>query len=376
MGYGDEIINTFLIEKIAEKYPDKKIGIASAYKDKNTFTENNRADLSMWMDRVKLVYKGNPHIVHPRKYTWSLPENDLSRYEDEDLIIFRDIQGTRWVRRAIKIYNKEDKSPFFIDHRGHNKGLENYLPYVYEKFGSLIEDHYRDKNGLVKWKMNPGIIYFMEDELKEIEELKSIYSDHIFIHPYACKGHNCADWGLDNWTDFIKKATRRGHKLVQCGPAKNFALANLHNFSNSSVDDIQKRNFEHLGVTFHETQNFRDAMKLIAAVKMVITPEGGIHHASAALNKSGVILLGGRVHPDAFGYDFQCNIYVKDKTSPCIITRTNKTSICKKRPCHHCSRCWKKINFRAVLKLIETRDFANTNQDGFQEDLILDTGCR
>ena len=71
-------------------------------------------------------------------------------------------------------------------------------------------------------------------------------------------------------------------------------------------------------------------------------PEGGFHHAAAALNKKAVVIFGGFIDPLVTGYDFHNNIYVDIDGSPC-----GSRVICK-----HCKDCIQKIDLSSLENMI------------------------
>lgn len=62
------------------------------------------------------------------------------------------------------------------------------------------------------------------------------------------------------------------------------------------------------GVTYMETPRFRDALGYVNACSFVVTTDGALHHAAAALGKDAVVLWGGASDPDIAGYRTHRNI--------------------------------------------------------------------
>lgn len=67
------------------------------------------------------------------------------------------------------------------------------------------------------------------------------------------------------------------------------------------------------GVSRVVTKTFRDAIGYIAACSLVITTDGALHHAAAALGKPAVVLWGGLAPSGVLGYDSHINIAKQDK---------------------------------------------------------------
>ena len=309
MGYGDEIINTFVIDQMGRHYPDKKIVMSS---------ETMFPGLKTWSRAAKSIYLNNPYLIQPKT-----PEaKDLDK---NDLIFFPDWPGKRRLRT-------------------HKKGklIRNDKEiYENELFDWFVRKHYLpDPEGPFSFKANPGVFYFSEEEKAKIEKLKQRYSDHVLVHPLcssACYG--CKDWGIERWNNFIDLASDKS-KLIQfsfCPP---------------------ERSFKEKGVEQYDVNSFRESLLLIAAVKMGVTTEGGVSHSLAALHKPAVILFGGRVHPDHLGYNFHCNIYVDHQPDRAISPVSPCEIRCKRDrpPCPHCEVCWEATSPDLVYGCLENFD--------------------
>lgn len=96
-------------------------------------------------------------------------------------------------------------------------------------------------------------------------------------------------WGLGNWLELVR--LRPDLDWVQCCPPGAPALP---------------------GVRRIETASFRDACSVLMACRTAVLPEGGMHHAAAALDKRVVVLFGGMTSPRNTGYDEHINLWVDD----------------------------------------------------------------
>ena len=95
---------------------------------------------------------------------------------------------------------------------------------------------------------------------------------------------------------------------------------------------------------FHYASDFRRACAILIYCDLYFGPEGGFHHAAAALNKKAVVIFGGFIHPSVTGYDFHRNIFIDNKGSPCG----------SRISCQHCEECIKQIDiFDLKNKIIE-----------------------
>lgn len=62
------------------------------------------------------------------------------------------------------------------------------------------------------------------------------------------------------------------------------------------------------GVAQIDTNGFRQAMAVLKAAALYIGPEGGLHHASAAMGTKAVVIFGSFISPGSTGYDFHTNL--------------------------------------------------------------------
>lgn len=91
------------------------------------------------------------------------------------------------------------------------------------------------------------------------------------------------------------------------------------------------------------TQSFRDALKYIANAELVITPDGALHHACAALGVPCITLWGGLITPDILGYETQTNLW-------------HGAEACgSKHDCRHCHEAMKSITPEEVLEVVNEK---------------------
>lgn len=94
-------------------------------------------------------------------------------------------------------------------------------------------------------------------------------------------------WGWDKWQTLVEQSPETC--FVQTGPKGTRWLR---------------------GVQRVLTTDFADAVNVLAAAYTAVLPEGGLHHAAAALGKPVVVLFGGYNSPRQTGYDFHINMAV------------------------------------------------------------------
>lgn len=87
-----------------------------------------------------------------------------------------------------------------------------------------------------------------------------------------------------------------------------------------------------------ETRSFRDVLPYLKAARVYIGPEGGLHHASAAMGTRAVVIYGGYVPPAVTGYDFHINL-----------TGGVKACGTHTHACRHCVDAMERISIDDVL---------------------------
>jgi len=89
------------------------------------------------------------------------------------------------------------------------------------------------------------------------------------------------------------------------------------------------------------TTSFRNAMAHLAGAALYIGPEGGLHHASAAVGTRAVVLFGGYISPRVTGYDIHTNLTGDNAGYDCG-TRHGR--------CAHCVTAMESITVESVVQ--------------------------
>ena len=126
-------------------------------------------------------------------------------------------------------------------------------------------------------------------------------------------------WGLDRYAAVVEAC--RDIRFVQM----------LH----EGIEPIQ-------GVRTVWTASFREACAVLAAADGYLGPEGGLHHAAAALRVPAVVIFGGFISPETTGYPDHVNLADTEPGSPCG----------RWKPCPHCREAMDRITVDAVLAAI------------------------
>lgn len=69
------------------------------------------------------------------------------------------------------------------------------------------------------------------------------------------------------------------------------------------------------GASLVRTPSFRHAAAAMQRARLAILPEGGLHHAAAAVGTRAVVIFGGFIHPRTTGYVGHVNLFIGDR--PC-----------------------------------------------------------
>ena len=140
------------------------------------------------------------------------------------------------------------------------------------------------------------------------------------IEPHVAFGPN-KDWGLANWQALVD-ALRGEVVFLQPNYGKPL-LSGVHGVAAS----------------------FRGFAVVLEQCDAHVGPEGGLHHAAAAVGCPAVVLFGGRIAPAMTGYPGHENLYVEGPGSPCGMVA----------PCAHCRACFAAIGVEMVIAALRRR---------------------
>lgn len=155
------------------------------------------------------------------------------------------------------------------------------------------------------FRPTPAHIEFTPAEL----EFGRQHGGRVIIEPNIKPiGHNNKEWFWDRWQQL---ANRYPGKFLQIG-----------------WGDVRRLS----GVEFVPTHNVRLACAVLKFSRAYVGPEGGLHHAAAAVGIPAVVLFGGFISPEITGYDSHHNIFTGGR--PCGM-RVN---------CAHCRKAMDQIS--------------------------------
>ena len=175
-------------------------------------------------------------------------------------------------------------------------------PYIKE----ILEDRFVFRED---FKASPGEL-FIERQPKQ---------DYILIEPNTKAdfklGQN-KDWGFDRW----QEVANLDLPFMQTGVADKQGLA---------------------GVSRVVTNSFRDALKVLSGARLLVTTDGALHHAAAALGVPAVVIWGGVASPKNLGYDMHKNIW--HGAEPCGM---------HSKVCDHCKRALDAVTVEEVKQAV------------------------
>lgn len=203
------------------------------------------------------------------------------------------------------------------------------------EFGSDVQwiEYYRGKRDYniqvgKRWRWNyswqpiPGEFYFDEQELfiarQRFTTQKAIIIEPNILH-WKISARN-KDWGWHKWNQLGKHLIREGFPVCQ--------------FKYEGAKQLD-------WVPQIETRDIRQAAAMLQRAALLVTPEGGMHHAAAAVGTKAIVIFGGFIPPQVTGYDSHINLVGSDIFCGSL------------EPCQHCRRALDAITVNQVLETIE-----------------------
>lgn len=183
-----------------------------------------------------------------------------------------------------------------------------------------------NKQAGTKWLWNyefrpvPGEIIFSPEEEAFA---KSVRPGFVLIEPNVPWWKSVApnkDWGKQRYQAVVDALYADGKDVVQFSAGRD----RLKN------------------VRIIETRSFRMACAALSRARMAILPEGGLHHAAAAVGIPAVVLFGGFIPPQVTGYETHINL-------------TGGATACGSlTKCQHCRDAMEAISVEEVLASCRT----------------------
>lgn len=170
------------------------------------------------------------------------------------------------------------------------------------------------------FQVQPGELYFSEDELQWADA--QMVRHAVVVEPHVPWNKTVApnkDWGFVNYEIVAAEIHRSGRPVIQFLPRP----------------ELKKLTFA-AGLL---TPTFRHAAAALARASLFIGPEGGLHHAAAAVGIPAVVLFGGFIPPEVTGYATHTNL-TGDSSQACG----------RYTPCGHCREAMEAISAEEVLE--------------------------
>ena len=138
----------------------------------------------------------------------------------------------------------------------------------------------------LEFRPEVGELYFTDAE----REFGAQYPGRLILEPGIKPGASPnKQWGLERWHRLAKLFNAAGMPVAQIGVIGSPVLE---------------------GAEFIHTRNFRLACAVLAGARGAVLPDGGLHHAAAALGVPAVVLMGGFTPVELTGYAMHKNLGV------------------------------------------------------------------
>lgn len=122
------------------------------------------------------------------------------------------------------------------------------------------------------------------------------------------------DWGESNYQALTDRLRAAGWDVFQTSYGKR------------RLQNVQTIN----------VKTFRDAVALLSSVDLAVIPEGGLHHAAAAVGTRAIVIFGGAIPPAVLGYDGQVSLTGTDEACGSTVH------------CKHCAEAMRRITVDEV----------------------------
>lgn len=179
------------------------------------------------------------------------------------------------------------------------------------------------------FKVTPGEFFFNDAENAIRRTTEQTLGEFVVIEPNLPWQKSVwpnKDWGEEKYWLLAKRLHMAGTRVVQF----------IHKNTKRRLPDV----------TTLEFGKFRDSIAALSAAKLYIGPEGGMHHAAAAVGVGAVVLMGGFIPPSVVGYDTHTNL-------------TGGAEACGSiHPCAHCAKAMERISVDEVFSRAAVRILA------------------
>lgn len=168
------------------------------------------------------------------------------------------------------------------------------------------------------YRATPAELFFTDAERSFGERGRGL----VIVEPHIKgKASPNKQWGWVRWNKLAWILAGRGYRIGQVGPQGTKTLERVDLISTSS---------------------FREACGVLAHALAAVLPEGGLHHAAAAVGLPAVVIFGGFTPVEITGYDLHRNIGA-----------SGKDACGSRQPCEHCANWMASIAPETVADELE-----------------------
>lgn len=168
------------------------------------------------------------------------------------------------------------------------------------------------------FRAEPGVLAISDAEKAwAARRLKGIGPRWVLIEPNTkgTFGGNKA-WPWKHWQELCRMLARDGIPMVQAAP--------VH-----TPEGVLSKRLD--GPRQITTPNIRQALGILWHAPLLVTTDGALHHAAAALDKKAVVVWGGRTSPSVLGYANHDNLIGAADFCGAMV------------PCEHCRKAMASI---------------------------------
>lgn len=209
-----------------------------------------------------------------------------------------DGQQIRWTSRAHEIFrNNPNVAPpgsegapdlvwkaHYAGNRCYNRQAEGRWEWIKQPDNGIVPGEiFFDRNELVWSKMKACVPGAVSDRLIIIEPNIPAFK--------AIKGNK--SWPAERYDHVAKVLGRAGYHLTQITLRRPYGPGH-------EIRTAQK---------IPQPPDMRHSLALLARARLYIGPEGGMHHAAAALGIPAVVIFGGFISPEVTGYSTHRNLF-------------------------------------------------------------------
>ena len=178
------------------------------------------------------------------------------------------------------------------------------------------------------FRAEPGEVYFDTEELN-FGRRAAGREPFVVIESRTKPVYPNKQWGSQRWAELVYRLAPE-MRLIDFTPGLNSSHSEL-------------------GIEHVRTRNFRLAMAVLQHAELFIGPEGGLHHAAAALGIPAIVIFGGWANPTVTGYKNHINL--TGGANPCGSVA----------PCRHCALAMAAITPAHVAEIAKSCRRATSN---------------